>query len=197
MMDTPPASPHRLILALTGASGIVMGVRALQLLHQTGVETHLVVSKSAALNLKIETDWEVDDLVRIASVSYAENNLSASIASGSFRTNGMLILPCSIKTLSAVANSYSNNLIVRAADVCLKEGRPLVLGVREAPLHMGHLRLMSLAARSGAIIYPAIPHFYGRPASLDDLIDGLVGRMLLRLGVDNPGYPRWGDSLPE
>ena len=135
--------------------------------------------------------WKVSEVEALASVTYNPNDIGASIASGSFVTRGMAIVPCSIKTLSAVANSYSTDLMSRAADVCLKEGRPLILGVRETPLHLGHLRLMTQAAEIGAIVMPPVPAFYGKPASVDDLIDGTIGRILLRLGIDNELYTKW------
>lgn len=191
-MDT--SSPNRLILALTGASGAVYGVRALEMLKQAGVEVHLVISHAAQLTLLQETGQSGKDLLELADYHYVPDDLAAPIASGSFITRGMLVLPCSIKTLSAVANSYNGDLITRAADVCLKEGRPLVLGVREAPFHRGHLRLMDLAAQAGAVIYPPISHFYGNPASIDDLVTQTVGRMLQRMGIENPGYVRWGEE---
>ena len=181
----------RLILAITGASGAILGIRALELLRQAGVETHLIVSQAAQATITQETDWKLEDVLALASVSYDPEDMGAAIASGSFVTYGMLVVPCSIKTLSAIANSFTHNLVARAADVCLKEGRPLLLAVRETPFHPGHLRLMTLAARSGAIIFPPIPSFYGRPQTLDEAIDNLVGRMLLRLGIDNSAYTRW------
>jgi flavin prenyltransferase len=185
-----PSAP-RVVLAITGASGGLLGLRALEMLREAGVETHLVISAGATLTLALEANRDADEIKNLADFSYEPDNLAAPIASGSFQTHGMLVLPCSIKTLSAIANSYTANLVARAADVCLKEGRPLVLGVREAPFHRGHLRLMDLAARSGAVIFPPIPLFYGAAGGVDDLLNGIVGRMLLRLGIDNPHYPRW------
>lgn len=190
MHPSPPA-PVRIIVAITGASGAILGIRALQMLREAGVETHLIVSDSARTTIVQETDWRAEDVIALASVHYDPEDTGAAIASGSFVSSGMLVAPCSIKTLSAIANSFAHNLVARAADVCLKEGRPLVLAVREAPFHAGHLRLMSLAAKAGAIIFPPIPSFYGRPQTLDEAIDNLVGRILLRLGIDNPAYPRW------
>ncbi len=181
----------RLILAITGASGAILGVRALEMLNAAGAETHLIVSEAARATLAQETDRRLEDLVPLAAATYDPGDLGAPVASGSFVTQGMLVAPCSIKTLSAIANSFSHNLVARAADVCLKEGRPLVLAVRETPLHRGHLRLMDLAARAGAVIFPPIPAFYGRPKSLEDAIDNLVGRMLLRMGIENLAYTKW------
>jgi flavin prenyltransferase len=183
--------PKRLILAITGASGVIYGIRALELLHGTDVETHLVLSPAARVTIAQETDWKVSSVEALASVRHDHRDIGATIASGSFHTSGMLIAPCSIKTLSSVANSYSGDLISRAADVCLKEGRPLLLMLRETPLHKGHLRLMQLAAEAGAIIFPPVPAFYGRPQTIDDLINGTVGRALARLGLDNEAYVQW------
>jgi 4-hydroxy-3-polyprenylbenzoate decarboxylase len=181
----------RIVVAITGASGAIFGIRALQMLKDLGLETHLILSPAASVTISQETDWKVSQILELASVHHDRSDIAATIASGSFPTRGMIVVPCSIKTLSAIANSYADDLIVRAADVTLKEGRPLVLVVREAPLHRGHLRLMDLAARAGAVIFPPVPAFYGRPQSLDDIVTGTVGRALLRLGLDNPGYTRW------
>jgi flavin prenyltransferase len=181
----------RLIIGITGASGVIYGIRALELLSTTEVETHLVLSPAAKATIAQETDWKVSDVEALASVRHDHRDVGASIASGSFATLGMLIAPCSIKTLSAVSNSYSNDLISRAADVCLKEGRPLMLMVRETPLHTGHLRLMLAAAESGAIIFPPVPAFYGRPENLDAVVTATVGRALARLGLDNQAYHEW------
>jgi flavin prenyltransferase len=192
-MPTSPAesTPRRVIVAITGASGAIYGIRALELLHSEGVETHLVLSQAAKVTIHQETQWKVSDVVSLATVHYEAADIGASIASGSFLTSGMIVAPCSIKTLSAIANSYADDLIVRAADVCLKEGRPLVLLVRETPLHRGHLRLMDLAARAGAVIFPPVPAFYTGPQTVEDLVSATVGRALLRLGLDNPGYAPW------
>lgn len=187
-----PSSLRRLIVGISGASGVIYGIRLLQVLQQGGeVETHLVMSAAAQATLAQETDWKIGDVEKLATVAHNANDIGASIASGSFVTLGMVIVPCSIKTLSAVANSYSAELMSRAADVCLKEGRPLILCVRETPLHLGHLRLMTRAAEIGATILPPIPAFYGKPQTVDDLIDGTIGRILLRLGIDNELYTKW------
>ncbi len=190
---TPDRSERnrRIIVALTGASGAILGVRALEMLREQRVETHLILSPAAHITLAQETDRKISQVIGLASVHHDRSDIGAAIASGSFPMDGMIVIPCSIKTLSAIANSYADDLIVRAADVTLKEGRPLVLVVRETPLHRGHLRLMDLAARAGAVIFPPVPAFYGRPANLDQVIDATVGRALLRLGIDNPGYTRW------
>lgn len=186
--------PPRLIVAITGASGAIYGLRALEMLPALGVEAHLVVSRAGRATLEAETPYRVGDLAALAAACYEPEDVGAAIASGSFATRGMLVAPCSIKTLSAVAHSYTADLIARAADVCLKEGRPLVLMVRETPLHLGHLRLMSAAAEMGAVIFPPVPAFYGRPQSIDDLVKASVGRALARLGIDNREYPRWKET---
>jgi len=184
----------RIILAITGASGAIYGVRTLELLRALGVEVHLVISPMGARVIREETGRTSADLVGMASCNYQPDDLSAPIASGSYPVDGMLIVPCSIKTLSGVANSYADSLIVRAADVCLKEGRPLLLAVRETPLHPGHLRLMSQAAAAGALIFPPVPAFYSQPETIDDLVKATVGRMLARIGIDNSAYQPWGSD---
>ncbi len=185
------ARPARLVVGISGASGVILGIRLLEVLQPMQIETHLVLSPAARLTISQETEWKVEDVLALASVTYRYADVGAALASGSFPTLGMVVIPCSIKTLSAVANSYSADLLSRAADVTLKEGRPLILVVREAPLHYGHLRLMALAARAGAVIFPPVPAFYEHPASLQDVIDNLVGRVLARLGIDNDLYTHW------
>ena len=187
--------PERVILAITGASGAILGVRTLELLKQAGVETHLVISHAARRTITSETDWKMKDVEALASASYDPQDIGARIASGSYLTDGMLVVPCSIKSLSGIANSYANDLVVRAADVCMKEGRRLILVVRETPLHPGHLRLMQDAANAGAIIFPPVPAFYGDAQTMDDLLNNLVGRILLRMGIENDHYHQWnGDD---
>lgn len=182
----------RLVVAITGASGVIYGIRLLEVLRASEeVETHLVISPAGKATIVQETDWKVSAVEALADMVYDVRDIGAAIASGSFATAGMVIIPCSIKTLSAVAHSYSADLISRAADVTLKEGRPLVLVVRETPLHLGHLRLMLRAAEAGAVIFPPVPAWYGRPKTLDDVINGTVGRVLLRLGLENDLYTRW------
>lgn len=189
---------RRLVIGMTGASGVVYGVRALQVLREVGdVETHLVMSQGARLTLNYEMDMPVEDVKALADVVHSERDLGASLSSGSFQTIGMLVIPCSIKTLSGVANAYSDNLIVRAADVTLKERRRLVLVVRETPLHAGHLRLMSQATDAGAVILPPVPAFYGRPETLDDVIDQTVGRSLDLFGIDTGRVHRWKEEGTE
>lgn len=183
--------PTRLVIGITGASGVILGIRMLEVLQPMPLETHLVLSPAARATISQETDWKVSDVIALADVSYNHADIGAAIASGSFPTLGMAVVPCSIKTLSAIANSYADDLITRAADVTLKEGRPLLLAVREAPLHRGHIRLMGLAADAGAVIFPPVPAFYTRPQSLDEIVDNTVGRILSRLGIENQGYQQW------
>lgn len=187
MSDEKP----RLVVGITGASGVILGIRLLEVLRQGPVETHLVLSPAARATISQETNWKISDVLALAGVVYNHNDVGAPIASGSFRTAGMVIIPCSIKTLSAVANSYAEDLIGRSADVTLKEGRPLLLVVRETPLHRGHLRLLSLAAEAGAVIFPPVPAFYAHPQDLADVVDNTVGRVLARLGIDNDLYREW------
>jgi 4-hydroxy-3-polyprenylbenzoate decarboxylase len=191
MPDNP--SP-RLIVGITGASGVILGIRLLEILQSMPVETHLVLSPAARATIAQETDWKVSAVQRLAEVVHNHADIGASIASGSFSTLGMAVIPCSIKTLSAVANSYADDLIARAADVTLKEGRPLILVVRETPLHRGHLRLLSQAAEAGAIIFPPVPAFYARPQTVDDILNNTVGRVLARLGIENDAYLKWKEE---
>lgn len=184
-------TPRRLVVGISGSSGVILGIRLLQVLRGTGIETHLVLTPAARLTIEQETSWKVDDVLGLANVVYNPRDIGAAIASGSFATLGMVVIPCSIKTLSAVANSYTAELLTRAADVTLKEGRPLVLVVRETPLHRGHIRQMDQAAEAGAVIFPPVPAFYSHPQTIDDLVDNLVGRVLARLGIENELYQRW------
>ncbi|NLX10345.1 MAG: UbiX family flavin prenyltransferase [Chloroflexi bacterium] len=187
----PPAA-QRLIVGISGASGVIYGIRLLEVLRQANtIETHLVLSDAAKITIVQETHWKVSEVEALAHEVHKPGNVGASIASGSFATLGMIVAPCSIKSLSAIAHSYSSDLLARAADVQLKEGRPLVLLVRETPLHLGHLRLMVQAAENGAIIMPPVPAFYGQPQTIDDMINGTVGRALRRLGVENDLYFEW------
>jgi 4-hydroxy-3-polyprenylbenzoate decarboxylase len=182
----------RIVVGITGASGVVYGVRLLETLRELeGVETHLVATRSAELTLKLETDVGIDHVRALADVVHGVDDIGATISSGSFRTDGMIVAPCSIKTLSGIVHSYSDNLLLRAADVTLKERRRLVLVVRETPLHLGQLRLLAGAAELGATIFPPTPAFYNRPASLDDMIDQTVGRVLDQVGLDSERFPRW------
>jgi len=188
------ARPRRLVVGMSGASGMVMSIRLLQALRALEIETHLIISPSARSTLAQETDWKLKDVQALADKVYPFSDTGASIASGSFSTMGMVVIPCSIKSLSAIANCYTSDLISRAADVTLKEGRPLVLVVREAPLHQGHLRIMSLAAEAGAVIFPPVPAFYNRPASVQEIVDEIVGRVLARLGIENDLFTPWKDG---
>ncbi|KLW88788.1 3-octaprenyl-4-hydroxybenzoate carboxy-lyase partner protein [Enterobacter sp. BIDMC92] len=184
----------RLIVGLSGASGAIYGVRLLQVLRDVAdVETHLVMSQAARQTLSLETDLSLRDVQALADVVHDARDIAASISSGSFKTAGMVILPCSIKTLSGIVHSYTDTLVTRAADVVLKERRPLVLCVRETPLHLGHLRLMTQAAELGAVIMPPVPAFYHRPTSLDDVINQTVNRVLDQFDIDLPTdlFTRW------
>lgn len=180
----PTGTPQRLVVGLSGASGAIYGIRLLDALRaDPAVETHLVITPAARRTVAQETAHTVRDVMALADVVHPPDDIGASIASGSFQTCGMVVIPCSIKSLAAIAHSYNESLLVRAADVQLKEGRPLVLVVRETPLHLGHLRLMAAAAELGAVIMPPVPAFYTRPRTLDDVIDHTVGRVLRRLGI--------------
>lgn len=175
----------RLIVGISGASGAIYGVRLLQVLRDvTDIETHLVMSQAARQTLSLETDFSLREVQALADVTHDARDIAASISSGSFQTLGMVILPCSIKTLSGIVHSYTDGLLTRAADVVLKERRPLVLCVRETPLHLGHLRLMTQAAEIGAVIMPPVPAFYHRPQSLDDVINQTVNRVLDQFAID-------------
>lgn len=181
----------RLVVAISGGSGAILGIRLLQALRGGEIETHLIVTPSARLTIEQETAYRLPDVLALADYHYNPRDIAAALASGSFQTMGMVVIPCSIKSLSAVANSYAEDLLTRAADVTLKEGRPLLLVVREAPLHPGHIRLLELASRAGAVIFPPVPAFYARPQDMDEVVDNIVGRVLQRLGIDNTLYARW------
>jgi 4-hydroxy-3-polyprenylbenzoate decarboxylase len=183
--------PKRIIVGITGASGAILGIRLLEVLQHMAIETHLIISPAARATITQETDWKVSDVLSLAGSSYNFQDIGASIASGSYATMGMVVIPCSVKTLSAIANSYSDDLVARAADVNLKEGRPLVLVFRETPLHRGHIRLMDLAAKAGAVIFPPVPMFYTRPQTIDDVVNQIVGRVLARMGIENEVYSPW------
>ncbi|MEI6306612.1 MAG: UbiX family flavin prenyltransferase [Deltaproteobacteria bacterium] len=183
-----------LVVGITGASGVIYGVEMLRVLKELMVETHLVMSAAACRNLAIETEYSVEEVIALATAVYDNEAIDSPIASGSFQTCGMIVAPCSIKTLSAIANSYSCNLMTRAADVMLKERRKLVLMVRETPLHKGHLDLMSRAADCGAVILPPMPAFYHRPQSLMDIIHHSIGKALDQVGIEHNLFKRWGSS---
>lgn len=180
-----------LVVGLSGASGVVYGVETLKVLKEIGVETHLIMSRAGSRNLEIETDYTPDQVRELASVVYDVDNVGAAVASGSFLTRGMLVVPCTVKTLSAIANSFNYNLLIRAADVTLKERRPLVLMVRETPLHKGHLDLMRRAADLGAVILPPIPAFYHQPKSLADVINQSIGKALDMFHIEHNLFKRW------
>ncbi len=183
---------RRIVIGMSGASGQIYGIRLLEVLRAVSeIETHLVMSQAARMTIAQETDWDPRDVEALATVSYRPADVGAAIASGSFETAGMIVAPCSIKSLSAIAHSFADDLLSRAADVQLKEGRPVLLMVRETPLHLGHIELMAQAARIGCVIFPPVPAFYSRPQTIDDIVNGTVGRMLARLGIENDLYYRW------
>ena len=185
----------RVIVAITGATGVVYGVRALEQLRAASVETHLVISRWGVRTLLHETSYTREQVEALASVVYAPTDMGAAISSGSFQTAGMIVAPCSAKTLGAIAHGYGDNLIHRAADVILKERRKLVLAVREAPLNDIHLENMLKLSRMGAVIVPPMPAFYMNPKSLDDIVNYTVARMLDQFGVEVPGAPRWSGEM--
>jgi len=181
----------RIIIGIAGASGVIYGVRLLSLLKDRDIETHLIISEPGKKNIEIETTYKAKEVEAMATRVYDNQNVGECIASGSFLTDGMVVVPCTIKTLSGIANSYNDNLLVRAADVTLKEKRKLVLMVRETPLHKGHLRLMTLAADMGAHILPPVPSFYHQPKTIDDIIDQTVGKIFDYLGIEHNLFKRW------
>ncbi len=187
---TPP-SPRRLTIGISGASGIAYGIRMLELLRDTDVETHLVMSRSAEMTLAYETDLKIKEVRALARVNHPNTDIGASISSGSFQTMGMVVAPCSIKTMSEIATGVTGSLLSRAADVVLKERRRLVLAVRETPLHGGHLRTMTQLADMGAVIAPIVPAFYNRPRTLDDIINHTVGRLLDLFDIETKVVKRW------
>jgi flavin prenyltransferase len=184
----------RLIVGIAGASGVIYGIRMLEVLKQNDIETHLILSEAGKLNIRIETSYDVNDVLSMADVTYTNRDIAASVASGSFQTMGMVIAPCTVKTLSGIANSYNENLLIRAADVQLKEKRKLALMFRETPLHVGHLRLLTLAAEMGAHIVPPVPAFYHHPETLDDIINQSVGKVLDYIGIEHDLFRRWDNS---
>jgi 4-hydroxy-3-polyprenylbenzoate decarboxylase len=193
-MNLPQNTTQRLVVGISGATGIIYAIRLLEIIHDLeGIETHLIVSSAAARTLSLETDYSLQQVKALANETYSFSDIGASIASGSFKTMGMVILPCSVKTLSGVANCYSENLLLRAADVTLKERRPLVLSFRETPLHSGHVRLMQQASEMGAILAPPMPAFYTKPTSIQDLVDHHVFKILDLLGIEFPeeNFKRW------
>ena len=188
----------RIVVGMSGASGVIYGVKMLTRLREVDCETHLIIYEAGKLTIKIETDYTPDEVAEMADFVYDHKNVAASMASGSFLTDGMVVAPCTIKTLSGIANSYTDDLLVRAADVTLKERRKLVLVVRETPFHKGHLRLMTQAADMGAHILPPIPSFYHKPKTLDDIIDQTIGKVFDYLGIAHNLFMRWdGDRAKE
>lgn len=189
-------APRRLVVGISGATGIAYGIRVLELARAAGLETHLVVTPAGQQTRAYETDLTARDLAALADVAHRPSDIGAAIASGSFRTAGMIVAPCSIRTLSAVAYSNGDNLLTRAADVTLKERRRLVLLVRETPLTLGHLRAMTAVTETGGIVMPPVPAFYLRPTSVEDIVEHTAARALDLLGIDVPGLPRWGEQTP-
>lgn len=185
------ASMRRIVIGISGASGSIYGYRALETLRDAGVETHLVLSLQARSTIELETDKTVREFESLASAVHADEDLAASISSGSFLTEGMLVIPCSIRSASAIAYSLNSNLLVRAADVCLKERRKLVLVVRETPLHVGHLRTLTQLAEIGAVILPPMPAMYAKPRSIDDIVNHTVGKALDQFGIEHDLFKRW------
>lgn len=190
-MNTKTPSRPRLVVGISGASGVIYGIRMLKILRDLDVESHLVMSKSAQVTLAHETDMSVADVRALADVNYSNTDIGAAISSGSFKVEGMVVAPCSIKTLSEISTGVTSSLLSRAADVNLKERRRLVLMVRETPLHLGHLRSMTAVTEAGAIIYPPVPAFYARPAGLDEMVDHSLGRVLDLFGFDAGTVRRW------
>lgn len=188
-MDTSP--PRRLVIGMSGASGAILGIRLLEALRSTEIETHLILSSAARITIQAETEWAITAVEKLAGVVHPISDIGATIASGSYKTMGMVIAPCSVKTMSAIAYGITDDLIARAADVNLKEGRPVVAIFREAPLHIGHLRALMQFAEMGGVVFPPAPAFYADLQSVDDMINQMVGRVLDRIGVDNTLVKRW------
>ena len=190
-----PESPERIVVGLSGASGVAYGIRLLEALHDLGLESHLVMTKPAEMTIAYETKLTPKQVAAKADHRYAVGDIGAPIASGSFKTAGMIVAPCSVRTMSEIATGVTTSLLTRAADVTLKERRPLILMVRETPLHLGHLRSLVQLAEMGAIILPPMPAFYAEPKTLSDLVDQMVGKALDLLGHDWPSMKRWGEGL--
>ena len=182
----------RLIVGISGATGSIYGARFLEVLREKKVETHLIITSPAKQILLQETSYSIKDIEGLASYVHDDGDLGASISSGSFKMDGMVVIPCSIKTLSGIAHSYNENLLTRAADVTLKERRKLILVVRETPFHQGHIELMLRVSRMGAILFPPMPAFYTHPKTIDDLVNHTVGKILDHLGIDHHLFVRWG-----
>jgi flavin prenyltransferase len=189
--------PRRIIIGISGASGVTYGVRVLELLKDSDIETHLILSSGGKTNIRIETDYSPEEVAAMATKTYDDSDMAAAVSSGSFMTDGMIVAPCTIKSLSGIANSYNTNLLVRAADVSLKEKRKVVLVIRETPLHKGHLRLMSQAADIGAHILPPVPSFYHKPKTIQDIVDQTVGKVFDYMGIEHDLFNRWGEENKE
>jgi 4-hydroxy-3-polyprenylbenzoate decarboxylase len=185
------AVSKRMIIAITGASGVIYGIHMLRAMRETPYETHLIISDSGCRTIEIETGLNPDEIKQMADYTYSYTDVGAALASGSFITEGMTVVPCTIKTLSGIANSYTDNLIVRAADVTLKEKRKLLLVVRETPLHIGHLRLMTMAAELGAHLLPPVPAFYHQPKTIDDIINHTIGKIFDYFDIEHNLFKRW------
>ncbi len=192
-VDPIAPAPRRLVVGISGASGAIYGVRILQLLRDSGVETHLVISKSAEVTIAHELDLSVREIKALATHAYASHDIAAAISSGSFRTLGMVVAPCSIRSMSEIATGVTTSLLTRAADVVLKDRRRLVLMVRETPLHLGHLRTMTQLAKMGAIVAPPVPAFYSKPKSVEAIVDHSVGRVLDLFDIEVNVFQRWGE----
>ena len=187
--------PQRLILGISGASGVIYGIRMLQILQETPIETHLVISKSAEITIAYETDWKAADVKELADVVYPAADIGAAISSGSFKTMGMVIAPCSIRSMGEIASGVTSSLLSRAADVVLKERRRLVLMLRETPFHAGHVRQMQTVTEMGAIVAPPVPAFYARPKSIEEMVDQTIGRTLDLFDIDIGVTKRWGEDI--
>ena len=194
MTDSASSARKRLVVGISGASGVIYGVRLLQLLRPTEIETHLVMSRAAQVTLGHETNWKLAEVQALADKVYASQDVAAAISSGSFLTQGMIIAPCSMRSLGEIATSTTTSLLTRAADVMLKERRRLVLMVRETPLHLGHLRAMVAATEAGAVVYPPVPAFYTRPTRVEQVVDHTLGRVLDLFGIDAGVVKRWGEA---
>lgn len=191
-MEPDSNKKMRIIIGMSGASGPQYGIRLLEVLKKfENIETHLVISEGAKKNILLESDWTVEQVEALADFVYSNNDLQASISSGSFRTEGMVIAPCSVKTLSGLANSFNTNLLIRAGDVVLKEKRKLIIIFRETPIHLGHLRLLAQVSEIGAMIMPPVPAFYHHPKTIQDIIDQTIGKVLDQFGLDNQLFKRW------
>ena len=195
MRSASSTDPRRLIVGITGASGAIYGVRLLELLRATDIETHLIISRAGQTTLAAETSLKVADVEALADVVHQNTDIAAACSSGSFRTLGMVIAPCSIKTMAEIATGVTPNLISRAADVALKERRRVVLMLRETPLHLGHIRSMAAVTEAGAVVYPPVPAFYAQPKSLEDMIDHTLGRVLDLFDVDLGAARRWSGEV--